>query len=106
MIVSRNFHIRPGRCWSAAFTGRYGCASNLIVLVKVSLLLFFFIFKIQQSVQVILNVSFVSSEMESKREWITHGFKKWGLPVFFPHSFVEFYQRAQQNLFFACLTED
>ena len=83
---------------------------DLIVLVELSLLPFSFILEIQQSVQVrvqvILIVSFVSSGMESNREWITPGFKKRGILVFFPHSFVEFYQRTQQNLFFAFLTED
>ena len=79
---------------------------DYIVLVELSHLPFSFIFEIQQSVQVILIVSFVSSGMESKREWITRGFKKGGILVFFPHSFAEFCQRAQQNLFFACLTED
>ena len=79
---------------------------DFIVPVELSLLPFSFIFETQQSVQVILIVSFVSSGMESKREWITPGFKKRGILVFFLHSFVEFYQSAQQNLFFACLTED
>ena len=80
---------------------------DVIVLVELSLLPFSFIFEIQQSVQVILIVSFVSSGMESKREWwIIPGFKKRDILVLFPHSFVKFYQRAQQNLFFACLTED
>ena len=64
---------------------------DLIVLVELSLLPFSFIFEIQQSVQVILIVSFVSPEMESKREWITtQGFKKRGILVLFLHSFVEF----------------
>ena len=54
-----------------------------IVLVELSLLPFSFIFEIQQSVQVILIVSFVSSGIESKREWITAGFKKRGILVFF-----------------------
>ena len=73
---------------------------DLIVLVELSLLPFSFIFEIQQSVQVILIVSFVSSGMESKREWLQE------TGYFFLHSFVEFYQRAQQDLSFACLTED
>ena len=79
---------------------------DLIALVELSLLPFSFIFEIQQSVQVILIVSLVSSGMESKREWIIPGFKKRGILVLFLHSFVKFYQRAQQNLSFACLTED
>ena len=39
---------------------------DLIIQVKLSLLPFSFIFEIQQSVQMILIVSFVSSGMESK----------------------------------------
>ena len=77
-----------------------------IVLVELSLLPFSFFSEIQQSVQVILIVSFVSSGMESKMDWITPGFKKRDTLIFFQHSFVEFYQKAQQNLFLACLTED
>ena len=56
--------------------------------------------------KVILIVSFVSSGMDSNRKWITPGFNKLGILVFFAHRFVEFNQRAQQNLFFSCLTED
>ena len=54
---------------------------DLVVLVELSLLPFSFIFEIHQSVQLILIVSFVSSGMESKREWVTPGFKKRGILV-------------------------
>ena len=57
---------------------------DLIALVELSLFSFSFIFEIQQlSEQVILIVSFVSSGMKSKREWIIQGFKKRGILVFF-----------------------
>ena len=59
---------------------------GLIVLAELSLLPFSFISH-SQSVQVILIVSFVSSGMESKREWITPGFKKRGILVFFSTQF-------------------
>ena len=61
--------------------------NDVIVLVELSLLPFSFIFEIQQSVQMILIVSFVSSGMESKREWITQGLKKRGILVLFSTEF-------------------
>ena len=82
-----------------------GQVKDLIVLVELSLIPFSFIFEIQQSVQVIL-IQLVLFHLESKREWITPGFKKRGILTFFSTEFLKFYQRAQQNLFLACLTED
>ena len=60
---------------------------DLIVLVRLLLLPLSFIFEIEQSVQVILIVSSVSSGMEPKREWITSGFKKQGTLIFFSAQF-------------------
>ena len=59
-----------------------GQVKDLIVLVELSLIPFSFIFEIQQSVQVIL-IQLVLFHLESKREWITPGFKKWGTLTFF-----------------------
>ena len=52
-----------------------GQVKDLIVLVELSLISFSFIVEIQQSVQVIL-IQLVLFRLESKKKWITPGFKK------------------------------
>ena len=74
----------------------------IIVLVELSLLPFSLIFEIHQSVQVILIVSSVSSGMESKREWITPGFKKWDTLIFLFYTVCRILSEGTENLFLAC----
>ena len=59
----------------------------LLFWVELSLVPFSFIFKIQQSVQVILIVSLVSSGMESKREWDNSRLQETGTLIFFSKQF-------------------
>ena len=75
---------------------------DLIALVELSLLPFSFIFEIQQGVQVILIVSLVSSGMESKREWLTQGFKKRGILVLFSTQFCRILSEGTTK-FILCL---
>ena len=77
---------------------------DLIVLVELFTCSFSFIFEIQQSVQVILIVSFVSSGVQKGVD--NSRLQGTGYSYSFCTQFFEFYQRAQQNLFLACLTED
>ena len=82
---------------------------DLIVLVELLLIPFSFIFEIQQSVQVILTVSFVSSGVQKGVD--NSRLKEMEYSYIFSTQFFlilspGFYQRAQQNLFLACLTED
>ena len=81
-----------------------GQVKDVIVLVELSLIPSFFIFEIQQSVQVIVIVSFVSSEVQKGVD--NSRLQEMGYSYIFSTQFFQFYQRAQQNLFLACLTED
>ena len=81
-----------------------GQVKDLIVLAELSLIPFSFILEIQQSVQVILIVSFVSSGVQKGVN--NSRLKERGVTLHFFYSFFQFYQRAKQNLFLACLTED
>ena len=76
-----------------------------LLWLSFSLIPFSFIFEIQQSVQMIPIVSFVSSGVQkgvdnSRLQGTGYSY------IFFSTQFFEFYQRAQQNLFLACLTEN
>ena len=78
---------------------------DLIVLIELSLIHFSFIFEIQQSVQVIMIVSFVSSGVQKGVD--NCRLQETGYSyIFFSSQFFKFYQRAQKNLFLSCLTED
>ena len=70
---------------------------DLIVLVELSLIHFSFIFEIQQSLQVIMIVSFVLSGVQ--REWITPGFKKLGTLTSFLHIFKKNFIRGHSKIY-------
>ena len=77
---------------------------DLIVLVELFTYFFLFHFEIQQSVQVILIVSFVSSGVQKGVD--NPRLQGMGYSYIFSTQFFEYYQRAQQNFLLACLTED
>ena len=77
---------------------------DLIVLVELFTYSFLVHFRNSAKCAVILTVSFVSSGVQKGVD--NSRLKERGTLTFFLHSFFEFYQRAQQNLFLTCLTED